>query len=96
MYVVIVDFHLKPEHAASFHDAIRANARDSVADEPGCRQFDVCVDPNDDTKVFLYEIYDDHAAFEAHLRTAHFAVFDKSVEPWVASKSARKLTRMFP
>jgi quinol monooxygenase YgiN len=56
----------------------------------------VCVDPNDDTKVFLYEIYDDHAAFEAHLRTAHFAVFDKSVEPWVASKSARKLTRMFP
>ena len=96
MYVVIVDFKLKPAHAAAFHIAILANARASVTDEPGCRQFDVCVDPADNTKIFLYELYDDYAAFEAHLKTPHFAVFDKYSAPWVESKSARKLEFLSP
>ena len=63
MYAVIVDFKTKAEHATAFRDAIVANARASVADEPGCSQFDVCVDPQDGTRIFLYEIYDDLAAF---------------------------------
>ena len=96
MYVVIVDFKLKPEHAAAFHASIITNARASVADEPGCSQFDVCVDPQDLTSIFLYEIYNDRAAFEAHLKTPHFAVFDKESAPWVASKAARMLERVCP
>ena len=96
MYVVIVDFKLKPEHAAAFHASIITNARASVADEPGCSQFDVCVDPQDRTSIFLYEIYDDRAAFEAHLNTPHYAVFDKAVGPWVASKMIKVYTRLQP
>jgi quinol monooxygenase YgiN len=57
----------------------------------GCRQFDVCVDPADKASVFLYEIYDDRGAFDAHLAAAHFKRFDAAVGPMVASKAVRLL-----
>ena len=96
MYVIVVDFNIKPEHAAAFREAINSNARASVADEPGCSQFDVCVDPQDGAQIFLYEIYDNLAAFEAHLRTPHYAVFDKLSAPMVAAKTVRKFSRICP
>lgn len=96
MYAVIVDFKTRPEHAAAFRNEIVANARASVADEPGCRQFDVCVDPQDATQIFLYEIYDDLAAFQAHMGTPHYAVFDKNSAPLVEAKKVRKFERICP
>ena len=42
-------------------------------DEPGCRRFDVVEPPGEADRILLYEIYDDRAAFEAHLKTPHFA-----------------------
>lgn len=85
-YVVSVDFRLKPEAVAAFRKLIGDNARASVRDEPGCRQFDVVTVEKDPTRVVLYEVYDDAAAFEAHKRTPHFAVFDRESAPLVASK----------
>ena len=37
-------------------------------------------------RVFLYEIYDDRAAFDAHLASPHFRAFDAEVGPWVQDK----------
>ena len=96
MYVVSVEFKLHPQHAADFQTAVIINARASVQDEPGCSQFDVCVAPDDATIIYLYEIYDDRAAFEAHLQTPHYAVFDKAVGPWVASKVVKVYSRLQP
>jgi quinol monooxygenase YgiN len=48
-----------------------ANATATREREPGCRQFDVCTSA-DDGLVFLYEVYDDRAAFDAHLAAPHF------------------------
>jgi (4S)-4-hydroxy-5-phosphonooxypentane-2,3-dione isomerase len=36
--------------------------------------------------VLLYEIYDDKAAFAAHVKTPHFADFDRDSASCVASK----------
>jgi (4S)-4-hydroxy-5-phosphonooxypentane-2,3-dione isomerase len=96
VYVIVVDFTIKPGHVATFHAAMIENARLSREIEPGCRQFDVCVDPKDATRIFLYELYDDEAAFQAHLKTAHFLDFDRASAPWVAAKSARALARAAP
>ena len=92
MYVVIVDFKIKPERLAEFMPLMLENARASRETEPGCRRFDVCVDPKEKTSVFLYELYDDRAAFDAHLATAHFKRFDPAVTPMVASKAVRLLS----
>lgn len=96
MYVVVVDFTIHPEHADAFMAAILANALASREGEHGCRHFDVCAAPGDRTKVFLYEVYDDKTAFDAHLATAHFAEFDQSTARWIASKSVRILERIDP
>lgn len=88
-YVVFVDFRLEPGARAAFRDLIDDNARQSVRLEPGCRRFDV-VEPQDDgDTVLLYEIYQDRTAFEAHVRTEHFARFDAASAGLVVTKTIR-------
>lgn len=89
MYIVTVEFDVDPRFIAPFMQAMLENARNSKALEAGCRQFDVCSAEDDSTKVFLYEVYDDRAAFEAHLSTEHYKAFDTRVCEWVTSKRVR-------
>ncbi len=88
-YVVTVELAVIPRHADAFRAAIIANARASRAGEPGCRQFDVCLTEGEPVRVFLYEVYDDRAAFDAHLDSAHFKAFDAAVAPWLQTKTVR-------
>ena len=46
--------------------------------------------------IFLYEVYDDRAAFDAHLATSHFLEFNVLTAPWLADKKARTLERIEP
>ena len=94
MYVVTVQFEIKPENLDDFRAQMLANARASREREPGCRQFDVCADPAKPGLIFLYEVYDDRAAFDAHLAAEHFKIFDRTVAPWIASKAIRTYERL--
>ena len=94
MFVVIVFFEAKAAHVAEFSAAITENAVASVRDEPGCSQFDVAQDPDDPASFFLYEIYDDEAAFKAHIETEHFKHFDAISVPWTASKKVLTFNRI--
>jgi quinol monooxygenase YgiN len=96
MHVVTVEFVVKREHAGAFLREMVANALASREREPGCRQFDVCTAPDDRATVFLYEVYDDRAAFDAHLATPHFKAFDATVGPWVERKTVRTYARAAP
>lgn len=89
MFVVIVDFIIKPDFVDAFRVEMLANARASRTREPGCRRFDVAFCENDRCAVFLYELYDDAAAFAAHQQERHFKDFDGKTAPWVASKAVR-------
>lgn len=93
MHVVTVEFVIKADFAELFLTEMLANARASVRDEAGCFQFDVCVDSADPQRIFLYEVYADPATFDAHLKTAHFIAFDRTVAPLVESKIVRHWTR---
>ena len=86
MYVIAVFFEAKSAHVTDLGTALLAQARNSLEQEDGCRQFDVAQDPLDPAGYFLYEIYDDDKAFTRHLESAHYAQFATTVEPWVASK----------
>jgi len=91
MFAIIVTFRIKDDAFADFLDLVRANAAASLADEPGCHRFDVLTDPKAPGTVVLYEIYDDEAAFQQHMRMPHFHTFDAAVAPMVAEKSVRAL-----
>ena len=66
------------------------NARQSLALEPGCKQFDVAEDPDEKHKIFLYEVYDDEAAFEAHKTYPHYLEFCQHADPLTTSKVVNK------
>ncbi len=94
MYVVIVEFSLIPRYLEEFVARVRQQAADSLAREAGCRVFDVCRDPEREDHVLLYEVYDDRAAFDAHLASAHFLDFDATVSGWVRDKQLRLLEKI--
>lgn len=89
MYVVTVTFTLNPGQADSFLPLMRENARLSRRHEPGCRQFDICHDPDRPDEVFLYEVYDTAQAFAVHLQAEHFLAFDRAAAAMVAGKAVR-------
>ena len=93
MLALVVEFRIAAAHIAAFEREILENARASRETEPGCRQFDVCRDPADPAAFFLYELYDDEAAIQAHLRTAHYRHMDEVSAGWVESKMVRRLVR---
>ena len=89
MYAVTVTFKLKPGASAEYLPLLRANARASLAEEVGCLQFDVLTDLDFPEEVFLYEVYETETAFQVHLDSPHFKVFDAAVATMVADKSVR-------
>jgi len=96
VYVVTVLFSIKPENTSTFLEVVTANARSSVAEETGCRQFDVCISGRDSNDVFLYEVYDSKTAFDEHLASSHYRQFNESTTSWVTSKVVHVFERTFP
>jgi autoinducer 2-degrading protein len=88
MVVLQVDIRIKPENVDRWMKMALENAREARK-EPGCRHFDVLVDPDDRTRVMLYEIYDDESAFEAHQQTPHFKKYMAEAVPLLALRERR-------
>lgn len=94
MFIVTVEFLIKQGHVSSFVEAMKKQAYNSLHNEDGCLQFDVCQDPDNERKIFLYEVYKDRISFDQHLKTDHFHEFNKSVSPWTESKNDYKWERI--
>jgi quinol monooxygenase YgiN len=68
---LIVTFDLKPGAWPAFNAIISEHAARTLAEEPGCSQFDV-LHPElegghvDESRLMLVEMYDDAAALAAH------------------------------
>jgi (4S)-4-hydroxy-5-phosphonooxypentane-2,3-dione isomerase len=85
MFVLAVQIRIKPDDVDAFMRRLNENAT-AARKEPGCRQFDVLVDPNDKTRVMLYEVYNDDKAFEVHQQTPHFKKYLAEAVPLLASR----------
>ena len=85
MLVLLVNIRIRPGNVDAFMRQLLAN-RDAARREPGCKQFDVLVDPTDDTRVMLYEVYADEKAFEAHQQGAAFKKYVAEAVPLLASR----------
>jgi quinol monooxygenase YgiN len=84
-YVLQVEIVIKPENVEAFMRKVLENAADARR-EPGCKQFEVLVDPQDATHVMLFEVYADEKAFDAHQQTAHFKKYLAEAVPLLASR----------
>jgi (4S)-4-hydroxy-5-phosphonooxypentane-2,3-dione isomerase len=87
-FVLEVKIRIKPDSVDAFMAKLADNAK-AARTEPGCRTFDVSVDPNDKTSVMLYEVYADEKAFQAHQETPHFKKYLAEAVPLLASRERR-------
>ena len=86
MVAVTVRFEVQADHVDAFRVAVLQHSKNSLTKEEGCRRFDVCTDPQDESRFFLYEVYDDPAALTVHQQADYFAKFGETVEPWVSDR----------
>jgi quinol monooxygenase YgiN len=93
VYVVTVEFGIDPGQFDRFLPLMLDNARRSREDEPGCRQFDVSVDEARPAVVYLY---DDRAAFDAHLVSPHFVAFAGATTKMITDRVIRTWRRIAP
>jgi (4S)-4-hydroxy-5-phosphonooxypentane-2,3-dione isomerase len=86
-FVITVDFEIHEDKLREFMPMMLENAEKSRTAEPGCDRFDVLRPDEGGQHVFLYEIYTDKAAFDAHLKTPHFLEFNQRSAPLIKSRS---------
>ncbi|HEY5899303.1 MAG TPA: putative quinol monooxygenase [Burkholderiales bacterium] len=95
MFVLVVNIRIKPENVERWMPMALENAR-AARKEPGCRQFEVLVDPKDRTKIMLFEVYNDERAFEAHQQTPHFKKYLAEAVPLLASRERQVFDKALP
>lgn len=95
-FVLAVNIRIKPDQVDNFMKRALENGKAARTTEPGCKQFDILVDPSDRTKVMLYEVYTDEKAFEAHQQTAHFKKYLAEAVPLLASRERMVWKRAAP
>jgi autoinducer 2-degrading protein len=84
-YVLQVALRIRKENTDAFMSKVLENAA-NARKEPGCRRFDVLVDPKDPTHAMLYEVYDNEAAFAVHQATEHFKRYIAEAVPLLESR----------
>jgi quinol monooxygenase YgiN len=98
MLVLLVSFHVKPEHLEAFKAATLENARNSLR-EPGVARFDMVQHKDDPTRFALIEAYRDAEAPARHRETAHFKTWLKTVtdgDLLVEPRQRTELVSLFP
>jgi quinol monooxygenase YgiN len=73
-YVVTAKWTAKPGEEEAVLGCIRKLAGPSRA-EPGCQYYQPTRSPDDPRVFFLFEIYDDEAAYKAHGESEHFQTY---------------------
>ena len=71
MITVFARFIIQEEKEATALDALSKMADDVKANEPGCLVYLISRGQVIGREIFIYEVYADEAAFEAHRKTNH-------------------------
>ncbi len=90
-YINAVDLDIVPSEREKFLSAIEEDAAETIK-EPGCLQFDVLMLTNDPNHLFLYEVYENEAAFRAHRETDYFKRYEATTATMVARRMTRPMT----
>ena len=90
LYINAVDIDVVPGYIDAYLAALKENGAAAVHG-PGCREFNITVSQKDPNHVFIFEVYDDAAALEAHRATDHFKKYAATTKDMVAKRDARPL-----
>jgi len=91
LYINSVDLDIAPGQVDAFLAALKENGAESVK-EPGCREFNIHVQANNPNHVFIYEVYDNAAALDAHRATPHFKKYQAATGNMITKRDIRGMT----
>src|SRR5262249_5845296 len=80
-----------PGQIDAYLAALKENGAAAVH-EPGCHEFDITVSPKEPNHVFIFDVYDNAGALEAHRATDHFKKYAATTRDMVAKRDARAFT----
>lgn len=90
-YVSAVDLDIVPSQMEQFMAAIKEDAA-ATLQEPGCQEFDIMVQADNPSHIFLLEVYEDQAAFQAHRASEHYKKYKAATAATVANRQTRTMT----
>lgn len=79
MLIIAGSLTTEPGGRDAFFTAVKPMV-DATLEEAGCREYAFSPDPNDDTRIMLYELWDDQAALDAHFASDHMAAFQAKLK----------------
>ena len=91
VYINAVELDIAPGEMAKFIELVKENGAAAVK-EPGCREFNISVLASNPNHVFLYEVYENEAALNAHRATDHFKKYQAAVANMITGRSVRAMT----
>jgi quinol monooxygenase YgiN len=86
-YVRIAELAIDPAQVDAFAAAAREVGQASVRSEDGCLVLYAVAEKLVPSRVRVFEIYRDQAAYQAHLQTPHFKKFRATTDAMVKSRT---------
>ena len=91
--VLLVELQMNPGQRDAFLTRVGVHRSKVLDNEPGCQGFEVLVPAEDEDTVFLYEVYADQSALDAHLQTPYMQEYLADTGPMIADRK-RTLCRL--
>ncbi|MEE8500398.1 MAG: putative quinol monooxygenase [Kiloniellales bacterium] len=91
--VLLVELQMNPGQRDAFLARAGRHRSKVLDNEPGCQGFEVLVPAEDEDTVFLYEVYADQGALDAHLQTPYMQEYLADTGPMIAERK-RTLCRL--
>ena len=92
LYINAVDIDVVPGQIDNYLAALKENGAAAVKSEPGCHEFNITISQKDPNHVFIFEVYDNAAALEAHRQTDHFKKYAATTKDMVAKRDPHALS----
>jgi autoinducer 2-degrading protein len=92
LYINAVDIYVVPGQIENYLAAVKEVGAATIKTEPGCSEFDITVSQKDPNRLFMFEVYDNAAAFDAHLKTDHYKKYAAMVTDIVAKREVHPLS----
>ena len=85
-YIRLAELEIDPRQIDAFTTAVREVGQVSVRAEEGCLVLYAVADSDNPSRLHVFEIYRDSAAYQAHLQTPHFQRFRATTNSMVLSR----------
>lgn len=85
MMVRIAEIEIYPEYLSEYKAILKEESSASVKLEPGVLAIFPTYEKKDSTRIRILEIYNDHDAYQSHLKTPHFLKYKTATLKMVKS-----------